>query len=71
MKKSYARSCQEIEEWKRRCCTETNPVTQQKLDAHSVQHGWESRRVSLSTDQVRTIARTIGTHQRFQRIPRS
>ena len=55
MKKSYERSCQEIEELKRRCYRETNPKTQQKLDEHSVQHGWESQTVSLLRDQVRKL----------------
>ena len=49
---SYARSCQEIEELKRRCYEEENEVIQHKLDEYSTQHGREWRTVSLLRDQV-------------------
>ena len=48
-------SCQEIEELKRRCCKEENGVTQQKLNEYSMQHGQESRTVSLLRDEVRKL----------------
>ena len=49
----YARSCQELEEPRRRCSKEENAVTRQKLNEYSVQHDQESRTVSLSRDQIR------------------
>ena len=49
----YARSCQEIEELKRRCCEEGNEVTRPKMNEYSLQHDQESRTVSLLRDQVR------------------
>ena len=51
----YARSCQEIEELKRRCYKEESGVTQQKLNEYSLQHDEESRTVSLLRDQVRRL----------------
>ena len=50
---SHARSCQEIEELKRRCYKEENEVTQQKLNGSSMQHCRESRTVTLFRDRVR------------------
>ena len=37
----YARSCQEIEELKRRCSKEENEVTQQKMNEYAMQHDQE------------------------------
>ena len=37
----YARSCQEIEELKRRFYKEENEVTQQKMNEHTMQHDQE------------------------------
>ena len=52
----YARSCQEIEELKRRCYKEENEVTRQKkLNEYSVQHDQESQTVSLLRDQIRKL----------------
>ena len=51
----YARSCQEMEKLKRPCYKEENEVTQQKMHEYSVQHGQESRTVSLLRDQVRKL----------------
>ena len=48
----YARSCQEIEELKRRCYKEENGVTQQKMNEYSMQHDQESRKLSLLRDQI-------------------
>ena len=51
----YARSCQEIEELKRRCFKEEKGVTQRKMNEFSLQHDQESRTVSLSRDQIRKL----------------
>ena len=42
----YARSCQEIEELRKRCYKEGNGVTRQKLNECSMQQDQESRTVS-------------------------
>ena len=52
---SCARSCQEIEELKKRCYKEENRVTQQKLNENSMQQDQESRTVSLLRDQVQKL----------------
>ena len=51
----YARSCQEIEELKRRCYKEENGETRQKLNEYSMQQDQESRTVSLLRDQIRKL----------------
>ena len=56
---SYARSCQEIEEWKRRCYKEENEVIQQTFDEYSTQHGREWRTVSLLRDQVGNLQQQL------------
>ena len=48
----YARSCQEVEELKRRCSREENELTQQKLKGDSMQHGRESQTVSPLRDHA-------------------
>ena len=48
----YARSCQEIEELRRRCYKEEHEVTQRKMNEYSMQHDQESRTVSLLRDQI-------------------
>ena len=50
-----ARSCQEIEELKRRCYKDENEVTQQKMNEYTMQHDQESRTMSLLRDQVRQL----------------
>ena len=50
-----ARSCQEIEELKRRCYKDENEVTQQKMNEYTMQHDQETRRMSLLRDQVRKL----------------
>ena len=55
----YARSCQEIEELKRRCFQEENGVTQQKMNEQCLQHDQESRTVSLLRDQVRRLQERV------------
>ena len=51
----YARSCQEIEELRRRCYKEENGVTRQKLNEYSLQQDQESRTVSLLRDQIQKL----------------
>ena len=51
----YARSCQEIEELKRRCYKDEHEVTQQKMNEYTMQHDQESRTMSLLRDQVRKL----------------
>ena len=51
----YERSCQEIEELRRRCYREENEVTRQRLNEYSVQQDQESRTVSLLRDQVQKL----------------
>ena len=48
----YARSCQEIEELKRRCYQEKNAAKQRKLEEFTAHHDQESRTVNLLRDQV-------------------
>ena len=48
----FARSCQEIEELRRRFYEKMQP-TRQKLNEYSMQHDQESRTVSLLRDQIR------------------
>ena len=50
-----ARSCQEIEELRRRRCKEENGVTREKLNEYSMQQAQESRTVSLSRDQIQNL----------------
>ena len=57
---SYAKSCQVIEELKRRCYKEENEVTQQKSMGYSMQHGREPRTASLLRDQVRRLQEQLG-----------
>ena len=52
---SYARSCQEKEELKRRCYQEENIEKQRRLEEFPTQHDQESRTVSLLRDQVRRL----------------
>ena len=51
----YARSCQEIEELKRRCCEEETEVTQQRMNEFTTQHDQESRTAILLRDQFRRL----------------
>ena len=51
----YARSCQEIEELRRRCQQEGNAVRRRKLGEFPMQHDQESRTVSVLQDQVRRL----------------
>ena len=51
----YARSCQEIEELKRRCDQEENAVRQRKLEEFDVQQDQESRTASVLRDQFRKL----------------
>ena len=51
----YARSCQEIEELRRRCCKEENGVSRQKLNEYSLQQDQESRTVSLLPNQIQKL----------------
>ena len=55
----YTRSCQEIEELKRRCYKEENGVTQQKMNEYSMQHDQESRTLSLLRDQIRKLTERL------------
>ena len=41
IQESYVRSCQEIEEFRRRCNKEVNGVTRQKMNEHSIRHDQE------------------------------
>ena len=50
-----ARSCQEIEELRRRCSQEENGVTRQKLNEYSLQQDQGSRTVSVLGDQIRKL----------------
>ena len=52
---SYARSCREIEELKRRCYQKENTEKQRRLEEFPTQHDQESRTVSLLRDQVRRL----------------
>ena len=51
----YARSCQEIEEMRRRCYKGENGVTRQKFNEYSMQQDQESRTVSLLRDQIQKL----------------
>ena len=51
----YARSCQEIEEFKRRWYQEENTIKRRKMVEFPMQHDQESRTVSLLQDQVRRL----------------
>ena len=57
----YARSCQEIEELKRRCYQEENEVTQQKMNEYTMQHDQESRTMSPAGSSSK-VTRTIGVY---------
>ena len=52
---SYAKSCREIEELKRRCYQAENTDNQRRLEEFPTQHDQESRTVSLLRDQVRRL----------------
>ena len=54
-KESYARSCREIEELKRRCYQEEDTEKQRRLEELPTQHDQESRTVSLLRDQARRL----------------
>ena len=51
----YARSCQEIEELRRRYYKEENGLNRQKLNEYSMQQDQESRTVSLLRDQIQKL----------------
>ena len=51
----YTRSCQEIEELRRRCYKEENGITRQKLNEYFMQQYQESRTLSLLRDQIRKL----------------
>ena len=52
----YARSCQEIEDLKRRCYQGKHTEKQRRWEGFPTQHDQESRTVSLLRDQVRKIS---------------
>ena len=57
----YARSCQEIEDLKRRCCKEAK-----WSNSYSMQHDQESRTVSLLRDQIRKLQERLEFIEIFQ-----
>ena len=65
----YARSCQEVEEMRRRCYQEENTEKTQRLEEFPTQHDQESRTVSLLRDQSSTrITRTVGFFSEDSRV---
>ena len=51
----YARSCQEVEELRKRCNKEENGATRQKLNEYSMQQNQESRTGSLLRGQIQRL----------------